>query len=376
MGVRSLVSFGFVLIPIAVTISVLLGIQAYRESKGLPSNPFIDNSVKSSVYCQKAFGVHPFSNGQEYTFTPVMFDNFKLSRFFVYLDHYPVGTGFALVLVDIPSDRRRYFVGQIKAATNHYSDNRKLTISILPRNPNQWALPDDYTGPGALCMNVTTLSNGSYPTKTTAPEWSITWQFPRGPPTQPVHAFSNIKLDSNVFPIEISQVSAINFETEWYYGVGDERPEAMNIADLTAAALDANVAVDMFLDSDPDKATNVEEAKYEVMIWLGQFGASTQQIGLAEGAIATQVVNGTTFSLYSGVNGLGQSVLSWVASDAAAGVQTFNADIGPLLQGLTGLGGPTVNDYLGYIAFGSEALDSATNVTFYNKVLSMDVISL
>ncbi|OQV03954.1 hypothetical protein CLAIMM_08918 isoform 2 [Cladophialophora immunda] len=242
------------------------------------------------------------------------------------------------------------------------------------RNPNQWALPDDYTGPGGLCMNVTTFDNGSYPTKTSAAEWSITWQFPRGPPTQPVHAFPNIKMDSSVFPIEISQVSAINFETEWYYGVGNDRPDVMDIAALTAAALDANVAVDMFLDSDPDKATDTVQAKYEVMIWLGQFGASTQQIGLPEGAIATQVVNGTTFSLYSGVNGLGQSVLTWVASTAATGVQSFNADIGPLLQGLTGLGGPTVNDYLGYIAFGSETLDSGSNVTFYNKVLSMDVI--
>ncbi|KIX97952.1 uncharacterized protein Z520_06030 [Fonsecaea multimorphosa CBS 102226] len=312
MGVRSLVSFGFVLIPIAVTISVLLGIQAYRESKGLPANPFVDNAIKSSLYCQKAFGVTPYTEGQQYTL-----------------------------------------------------------------NPNQWALPDDYTGPGGLCMNVSRApgnNNGSYPTKTTAAEWSITWQFPRGPETQPVHAFPNIKMDSDVFPIEISQVSAINFETEWYYGVGDDRPEAMNVADLTAASLDANVAIDMFLDSDPDKATDTVQAKYEVMIWLGQFGASTQQIGLQQGAIATQVVNGTTFSLYSGLNGIGQSVLTWVASNAATGVQDFNADIGPLLQGLTGLGGPTVNDYLGYIAFGSETLDSGSNVTFYNKALSMAVV--
>ncbi|OAL24325.1 hypothetical protein AYO22_05701 [Fonsecaea multimorphosa] len=361
MGVRSLVSFGFVLIPIAVTISVLLGIQAYRESKGLPANPFVDNAIKSSLYCQKAFGVTPYTEGQQYTFTPVMFDNFELSRFFVFLDHHPVGPGL--------SQR-----GRDPLSAGILSASATLMLSILYRNPNQWALPDDYTGPGGLCMNVTTYDNGSYPTKTTAAEWSITWQFPRGPETQPVHAFPNIKMDSDVFPIEISQVSAINFETEWYYGVGDDRPEAMNVADLTAASLDANVAIDMFLDSDPDKATDTVQAKYEVMIWLGQFGASTQQIGLQQGAIATQVVNGTTFSLYSGLNGIGQSVLTWVASNAATGVQDFNADIGPLLQGLTGLGGPTVNDYLGYIAFGSETLDSGSNVTFYNKALSMAVV--
>lgn len=127
----------------------------------------------------------------------------------------------------------------------------------------------------------------------------------------------------------------------------------------------------MFIDSDPDKATSSVNAKYEVMVWLGKFGASTQQIGLKEGAIASQDINGTTFSLYSGVNGLNQNVLTWVASGT---VPNLVADIGPLLQGLTGLGGPTVNDYLGYLAFGSEALDAGTNVTFYNPHLSMEVV--
>ena len=125
-----------------------------------------------------------------------------------------------------------------------------------------------------------------------------------------MHAFSNIKLDTNTFPVEISKVSALNFETEWYYGVGDERPEAVDVAALSGVELDANVAVDMFVDSDPSKAVDTTQAKYEVMIWLGQYGASTQQIGLKEGAVATQVVNGTTFSLFTGVNGLNQQVLT------------------------------------------------------------------
>ena len=116
------------------------------------------------------------------------------------------------------------------------------------------------------------------------------------------------------------------------------------------------------MDPDPKNATSTVNAKYEVMIWLGVFGASTQPIGLAQGAVATQVINGTTFSLYFGENSLEQVVLTWVASTT---VGNFVADIGPLLQGLTGLGGPTVNDYLGYLAFGSETLDSGANVTFY-----------
>ncbi|EXJ62902.1 hypothetical protein A1O7_03345 [Cladophialophora yegresii CBS 114405] len=229
---------------------------------------------------------------------------------------------------------------------------------------------------GPYQKTMTDLENGTYPTKTTAAQWSITWQYPRGPITQPVHAFPNIKVDTDAFPVEISKVSAINFETEWYYGVGDERPEAVDIAALTTAQINANVAIDMFLDSNPNKAIDTTQAKYEVMIWLGQYGASTQQIGLEEGVVTTQIVNGTTFSLYTGVNGLNQNVLTWVAQDAATGHTNFFADLGPLLQGLTGIGGPTVDDYLGYIAFGSEAYDSGSNVTFYNKHLSFDLVTV
>ena len=62
-------SLGFVLIPVAVTISVLLGLQSYRESQGLNPNPFMSasNDVSSNTYCQDAFGATPFTNGQQYT---------------------------------------------------------------------------------------------------------------------------------------------------------------------------------------------------------------------------------------------------------------------------------------------------------------------
>jgi hypothetical protein len=220
-------------------------------------------------------------------------------------------------------------------------------------------------------MNVTAYENGSYPTNTTAPKWSITWKFEPGVATQPVHAFPNIKLDDDsTFPVEISKVRAIDFSTEWAYGVGDVVPNTTNVAQLADVGLNANVAIDMFLDSDSSKATSSTQAKYEVMVWLGTFGAATEPIGLKEGVLKTQDVNGTTFSLYFGENGIGQSVLTWVSSGT---VQNFYADIGPLLQGLTGIGGPTTEDYLGYMAFGSEALSATQNVTLYNPVLNMEV---
>jgi hypothetical protein len=306
MGLKSLISYGFLILPAAVTISVLLGLQSYRESRGM-SAPFVSNKVSTDTYCQLAFGITPTTAGQQYTL-----------------------------------------------------------------NPNQWGVTEDSATNGALCLNVTTFDNGSYPTDTTAPAWSITWQFPQGSDTQPVHAFPNIQIDrTDVFPIEISSVSAINFEAEWAYGVGDQVPNTTNVAELTAANLNANVAIDMFIDSNPNAATSTIDAKYEVMIWLADFGAATQPIGLADGAVKTQDINGTTFSLYSGTNSLSQAVLTWVASGT---VQNINADLGPLLQGLTNIGGPATSDYLGYMAFGSETLYSAANVTFSNPSLSMAVV--
>ena len=141
---------------------------------------------------------------------------------------------------------------------------------------------------------------------------------------------------------------------------------------MTAAGLNANVAIDMFIDSDPNAATSTVDAKYEVMIWLADFGAATQPIGLADGAVKTEDINGTTFSLYYGTNSLSQKVLTWVATGT---VQSIDTDFGPLLQGLTGIGGPATSDYLGYMAFGSETLYSSTNVTLYVPTLSMEVVA-
>ncbi|KAK6383579.1 uncharacterized protein PV06_01020 [Exophiala oligosperma] len=307
MGAKSLISYGFLILPVAVTLGVLLGLQSYRVSRGF-APPFVSNKVTHKQYCQLSFGISPETSGQQYTL-----------------------------------------------------------------NPNQWGVTDATTS-GGLCMNVTSFDNGSYPTRTSAPEWSITWQFPQGPPTQPVHAFPNIQIDpsNNVLPVEISTVAAINISTEWHYGVGSVVPTSTDGTELTSIELNANVAIDMFIDSNQHAATSTKDAKYEVMIWLADFGASTQPIGLEQGSRKTVVIGGTTFDLYFGVNGLQQTVLTWVASGM---VQSISADFKPLLEDLTSVGGPSTTDYLGYLAFGSEALWSSQNVTFSNPTLNMDIVT-
>jgi hypothetical protein len=58
--------------------------------------------------------------------------------------------------------------------------------------------------------------------------------------------------------------------------------------------LNANVAIDLFLDSDKQTSSVTTKAAHEVMLWLGMFGPATQPIGYSVGSVATKAINGTT----------------------------------------------------------------------------------
>lgn len=306
MGLRSLISFGLIIVPIGATLGLLLGLDAHRSATG--QQPlFTDNSVNHDQYCQKAYGITPSSTGQQYTL-----------------------------------------------------------------NPNQWGWDGQQ---GGLCMNVTTFNNNTYETPKTAPKFSVTWQYPQGPETQPVHAFPNIKLDgeNSLFPAALNTIKSIPVNIEWTYGLGTEAANSTDVAGLTAANVNTNVAVDMFLDSDMNSAQSTTQAKYEIMVWLCAIGSATQPIGLAQGAVATESINGTTFNLYFGQNSLKQYVLTWMATATA---ENFVGDIAPLLTRVGQLGianAPTSENYLGYMGLGSEALWTPQKVTFDVRYLSMDV---
>ena len=79
MGIRSLVSLGFFLLPVAVTLGVLLSLQAHRQSQGMPP-PFVSNKVDTKTYCQRAFGISPATHGQQYTreFSPFCHDGIPI----------------------------------------------------------------------------------------------------------------------------------------------------------------------------------------------------------------------------------------------------------------------------------------------------------
>lgn len=209
----------------------------------------------------------------------------------------------------------------------------------------------------------------------TAPQFSVTWQYPQGPETQPVHAFPNIKIDGSgsLFPAAIGTIKSIPVDVEWTYGLGTEAANTTDVTGMAAANVNTNVAIDMFLDADMNSAQSTTQAKYEIMVWLATIGPATQPIGLAQGAVATEVINGTTFNLYFGQNSQKQYVLTWSATVA---VERFIGDIAPLVTRVGQLGlpnSPSSDNYLGYMGLGSEALWTPQDVTFDVSYLSMDV---
>lgn len=286
-------------------------------------------------------------------------------------------------------------------------------------NPNQWGWA--YGDEGGMCLNVTTYTNMTYATNTTAPEWSVTWQYDAGPSSQPVHAFPNIMMDNDVLPVKLSKMSVMSLDVQWAYedlgtavigtikttttittkktsssstkatataagtttkaaaagttttaaaaatstaaaavktssaaavvattsaaaavavesstaavaaaaessaavgkkfkrnrvqedmvfNVDEAAIEAravkqmMNLAEryVAGTTFSANVAVDMFFDSDSKLAGSTSNATYEVMVWLAQFGEYTDPIGSGDGAVTSYVIDGANFTLYSG----------------------------------------------------------------------------
>lgn len=178
------------------------------------------------------------------------------------------------------------------------------TCRHLPRTPTQ---PPPSTWPSSApqpfvadihITQVTTFNNNTYPTNTTAPEFSVSWQYPQGPESQPVHAYPNIMLDGGALPAKLQDLSAVDVDVQWTYGPGNSSAASTNTAELTQNNLNANVAIDMFLDADSTQAQNPEKADYEVMIWFAAIGTATDPIGMSAGVVTTKIVNGTTLYVF------------------------------------------------------------------------------
>lgn len=96
----------------------------------------------------------------------------------------------------------------------------------------------------------------------------------------------------------VGSVKSIGVATEWTYGVGNEPVAKTDVAELTKNDVNTNVAIDMFLDADKSNSQNNSKAAYEVMVWFADFGPAAQPIGLNNGTVATESINGTTLLVF------------------------------------------------------------------------------
>ncbi|KAE8354326.1 concanavalin A-like lectin/glucanase domain-containing protein [Aspergillus coremiiformis] len=313
MVFRWFLNAGLLALPIAATVGTLMGIEAHRHAAGLPP----------------LFHSDSHNNGRTTR------DGISNTR---YCDLF-----------------------------NPISPPSKGQLYTL--NPNQWGVTEDTSG--SLCVNITTIANGSYPTTATAPPFSVTWQFEPGPTRQPVHAFPNIMVD-DVLPVALADISQLDFNIHWTYSVGSTPANQTNISQLSSNAVNTNVALDLFFDTDPQTAQNVSLARYEMMVWFAGFG-NARPFGYSNGIARTKDVNGTIFNLYTGRNGLGQQVLTWFASNTT---ERFTGDLYPLISDLFLPYGDvrlSRTDYLGVLSFGTEVFSSSANVTFWMPTLSIDI---
>ncbi|KAL2064672.1 hypothetical protein VTL71DRAFT_3810 [Oculimacula yallundae] len=239
-------------------------------------------------------------------------------------------------------------------------------------NPNQWGWAEGDAG--SLCMNITTFHNKTYTTPTMAPEFSVFWQYPAGPKTQPVHAYPNAQLESTIMPIKVRDIQHINIEMHWTYGLGTEAAVSTNVSELIQHDVNTNVAIDMFLDNEVGNSQSSTKARYEVMVWFARFGNNTYPIGYsANETVSTYELNGATFNLFVGQNSNQQEVFTWLASEQ---IESFKGDITPLLTQITTMNNasfPTGSTYLGHLSLGSEAFSANTSVMFTVPTLSIDI---
>ena len=215
---------------------------------------------------------------------------------------------------------------------------------------NQWGAD----GSGYLCLTSFNSSAGP------GASFVVDWQWTNNP-TQ-VHAYPNAGLNktaTNPLPIPILSLQSV--------------PVFVNYTQSITPDLMSNAAIDMFFDDSAMNATSSTEARYEMMVWFGRYGA-INPISSSNAPIAQRSIADTTFQLYMGQNSVGQTVYSWVAT---ANTTMFSGDIIGLIQSISlRHNGPAMQSaYLGVIEFGTETFHSSTLAHFVAENVQMRVVN-
>jgi hypothetical protein len=154
-----------------------------------------------------------------------------------------------------------------------------------------------------LCLTVIKNNNNTYLSNSTAPEFSITWEYPFTPAnassaaneTKPlIHAFPQATLqDAKNLPITLEDLGELSLDFSWTMGIGDENAPATSPRRLGAQETNASVALDMYIDADPDKAAEGGKAAFEMIILFAMYGLQ-DPVGFGNGTIVTTAKLGGT----------------------------------------------------------------------------------
>ncbi|RDW82739.1 hypothetical protein BP6252_03851 [Coleophoma cylindrospora] len=256
---------------------------------------------------------------------------------------------------------------------------QRLTWYRMPHpgwwQPEHTAIPPTGFIMGSPIASPVTLNDTA---ATNSTSFSATWQWAgTSYNATTVHSFPNINLNSDVLPIQLSNLSSLKLDLSWSMTPGEVANATSTTTASSLAAIDvrADVALDLWLDDSPTSAQSATYAGTEVMVWQAAYGG-VSPIGYTSSVSATAPtlkVGGTTYTLYHGTNTNNQSVYSWYPSK---NMTSFNADVSPLLSYLWQKEYIEESLYLGLVQWGSEAIHSAAgeNVTFWARSVSLDVV--
>ncbi|EME47064.1 glycoside hydrolase family 12 protein [Dothistroma septosporum NZE10] len=205
------------------------------------------------------------------------------------------------------------------------------------------------------------------------------WNWTSSPPA--VHAYPNAELRSDLLPLRLGDLLSLQVSASWAFGPATLSEDARNPNSpedstyIQSNNVQANVVLDIFADEDAERSRTPSEQKYEFMVWVGQFGAAAQPVGILtprEPPVVVRV-DKTDFTLWNGTKSTGQYVYSWLANET---LTNFDMDFAPLLGFLVKEEGVSESLYMGTIQFGHETFLAASQMNFSISSYAANVQSI
>ncbi|OBT79570.1 hypothetical protein VF21_01216 [Pseudogymnoascus sp. 05NY08] len=192
-----------------------------------------------------------------------------------------------------------------------------ITTGTYSISQNLWGTGSATSG--SQCLTFNSLSGSSV-------SWSTSWTWAGG--SNSVKSYSNVNLQMSSGR-QVSSISSI--PSVWKYT-------------YTGSNIVADAAYDIFTSG-----SSSGSHEYEIMIWLAALGGAGP-ISSSGSPVTTTTIAGTSWKLYSGMNG-SFKVFSFVASSQ---VTDFSADLKLFLTYLANNQGFQTSQYITYIGAGTE----------------------